>query len=130
MKTITTINRFIMAPFILCLLLGVLEGKLEEDWKMVSAIIAVPLGIFQVISSFTLYSQIKKLNKKVIKQYLFGYHIALVIYVLTFIAIGFQNKGGDIFTQLLLLVTPILLAIGFTIILELLYDPKKKSTGI
>ena len=49
-----------MAPFILCLLFGVLEGKLGEDWKMVSAVIAVPLGIFQVISSFTLYSQIKK----------------------------------------------------------------------
>ena len=128
-KKITYINRFIMFPFISLVLLGalqlVLQDEQNESFWLIAAILAIPLGIFQVISSIKIYSHIEKTN---IKLSLITYYIASLICVYTFFIQGLKKKEGEIYTQILMSLTPVLIAIGFTVIIELLYSSIKNST--
>ena len=128
-KKITYINRFIMFPFISLVLLGalqlVLQDEQNESFWLIAAILAIPLGIFQVISSIKIYSHIEKTN---IKLSLITYYIASLICVYTFFIQGLEKKEGEIYTQILMSLTPVLIAIGFTVIIELLYSSIKNST--
>lgn len=105
------VNRFLMLPFCLTLLLGVIYN----DFLFVSALIAFVVGVFQLLSSLTTLFYFYKLEKN-IRKYISIYLSLVIIYFVSFFALIDVLNQHDLKTTMYII--PVFLSIFWTYILE------------
>ena len=118
MRAITFINRFLMIGVTLIFLTG-LTGN--DDATIVGLLSGIPLGAFQVIASLILLSYRAQMTEG-LKWSLNAYYLFVAFYFLLFNA-----TINDSSSEVILFTIPVLLAIGITIVIELMYKETKKS---
>ena len=118
MKAIAFINRFLMIGVTLIFIAG-LTGN--DDATLVGLLLGIPLGAFQVIASLILISYRAQMTEG-LKWSLNAYYFFVVFYFLLFNATINDSSSEEI-----LITIPVLLAIGITIVVELMYKEIKKS---
>lgn len=116
-KTISWVNRLLMFPFVLTLLMSILNN----ESFVYSLYIAFILGLFQ-LSSFLLtlfcWNKLKDKNKK--------YLIIYILLVFTYFFLGFlqaqlnNNLNQNIFLTIVFVSVPIILSIYWTYIIEII----------
>lgn len=116
-KTISWINRLLMFPFVLTLLMSILNN----ESFVYSLYIAFILGLFQ-LSSFLLtlfcWNKLKDKNKK--------YLIIYILLVFTYFFLGFlqaqlnNNLNQNIFLTIVFVSVPIILSIYWTYVIEII----------
>lgn len=119
MKAITFINRIIVVITGFFFLVGLLE-RLEGDLMIIAMLLAIPLGIFQVIASLILISYKEKMAKD-LKMSLNAYHLFLLFYIILFSTILNYSLQPILFT------IPVLLTLGLTVIIEITYKEIQKD---
>ncbi|AUC15990.1 hypothetical protein BTO06_12860 [Tenacibaculum sp. SZ-18] len=107
------INRIIVTPFILVLLIGIFE----RDWLVLAALIAIPLGILQVLFCLRILIGWKMINEKT-KIFEISYFILVVGYFLFLNYSTATSWNGKSINQNIVYSLPILLALSVTYILE------------
>jgi hypothetical protein len=111
----TWINRVVMIPFLLTLLVSVFENEMF----IYSMYIAFVLGIYQIISFFVTLFFIKKVGSRKVKEIVM-YLLIVLFYFLTSYLIAENYSGSNLTSLFLFLVVavPILLSVFWTYILE------------
>ena len=117
MRAITFINRFLMVGVTMICMSYLILG---DDAIFLVMLSGIPLGVFQVIASLILIYFREQITG-VFKFYLGIYYFLVELYFLIFYVTNFDSS------QEILLIMPILLAIGLTVIIELAYKITKKS---
>ena len=112
---ITWINRVLMIPFLILLILSILEN----DLLSLAAILAFVIGTFQVFSFlFTLFysGSINNFERKLILIY----GIAVVLYFGACFFVGEYNGNKNHIIYYILCAIPVVLSIYWTYILEMI----------
>ncbi len=119
-------NRAIMTLFIGLILLGYTS---KEKYLIYAAMLAIFLGIFQIISALILSPLIAKkdvVNLKKLTIYTNSVGIYIVICIIVFFVAELIPFNIDYLGYLLML-TPIILSLFFTYITEQIYQINKKD---
>tara|TARA_R110001606_G_scaffold184198_1_gene331041 strand:+ start:510 stop:956 length:447 start_codon:yes stop_codon:yes gene_type:complete len=111
-KILAWINRIIMIPFLLLLLMGII--KYESLYY--AAYVAFVLGIYQVLSSLLTILFFNRLSKQT-KNNLFTYFFIVIFYFLAWYLIEKYNYDLS-FMIYTFFITPVLLSVFWTYILE------------
>ncbi|WP_271405792.1 hypothetical protein [Tenacibaculum soleae] len=112
---ITWINRVLMIPFLVLLLLSILKN----DFLSLAAILGFVIGVFQVFSFLlTLFysGSIKKFERKLILIY----GVAVVLYFGACFFVGEYNFSKNHIIYYILCAIPVVLSIHWTYILEMI----------
>lgn len=111
----TWINRIIMIPFLISLLIAIFENELF----IYSMYIAFVLGIYQIVSFLATLFFIKKVGSRKVKE-MVTYILIVLFYFLISFLIAEHYSGSNLKSLFLFLVVavPILLSIFWTYILE------------
>ena len=111
----TWINRVLMIPFLMLLILSILEN----DFLSLAAILAFVIGVFQVFSFLlTLFysGSINRFERKL----MFIYGIAVVLYFGACFFVGEYNGNKNDIVYYILCAIPVILSIHWTYILEMI----------
>lgn len=125
MKAIVFINRFLMIVATLFFILGL--DDIDDNTFVLVLFSAIPLGAFQIIASLFLISYIKEMTK-LLKMSLYSYYVLVVFYSIPFIT--FLIGKGTVLSEVILIVIPVILAIGLTVIIELTYKETKEINEV
>lgn len=111
----TWINRVVMIPFLLTLLVSVFENEMF----IYSMYIAFVLGIYQILSFLGTLFFIKKVGARKVKE-IVAYVLIVLFYFLISYLIAENYSGSNLKSLFLFLVVavPILLSIFWTYVLE------------
>ena len=118
---LTRINRFLMIPFLILLLTGIVE----KDYFSLVAVLAFFIGIYQVFSFLMTLFYLKFIDMKYCKLIL-GYFSMVTIYFISLHVIYhfYKNSTNEELIWIPMCVVPVLLSFFWTYILEIL----KKET--
>lgn len=109
---ISWINRVLMFPFIILLMLGVIDS----DYLAIAALLAIPLGFFQILFGFTTLYLWNEMNKY-LKNFQIIYLTTVVGYFLImFFSIAYEKEVLTL--KYVLYSTPVILALFLTFFLE------------
>ncbi|PKH49204.1 hypothetical protein CXF68_00215 [Tenacibaculum sp. Bg11-29] len=111
----TWINRILMIPFLILLLIGIVE----KDYFSLAAILAFGIGVYQVFSSLMTLFYLRFIDMKYCRQIL-GYFSTVIIYfiLLYVLAHFYKNSTNEGFISIVMCVVPVLLSLFWTYILE------------
>ncbi len=113
-KIMSWINRVLMIPFIICLLVSLLE----YNFLFYSMYTAFVIGCVHVFSSLLTVFYIKKINYNIAKLLLLYILIVMLYFVSWFVLDHFKLNNRDEFVIILLFSVPILLSFFWTFIIE------------
>lgn len=112
---ITWINRILMIPFLIGLLVLIFDNELF----IYSLYIAFVLGIYQSSSFLITLFFIKKIGSRKVKEAVIYISIVILYFLIGYLIIdNFRNSNYKFFIQLFLIGAPIMLSIFWTYILE------------
>lgn len=111
----TWINRFLMIPFLILLLIGIVE----KDYFSLAAILAFGIGIYQVFSSLMTLFYLRLIEMKHCRL-IVGYFSMVVIYFISLYVLAhfYKNSTNEDFIPITICVLPVLLSFLWTYILE------------
>ena len=118
-KILNWINRILMIPFILTLLISIIEN----EFFIYPMYIAFVLGIYQLLSFLITLFMIKKLEIRKVNE-IITYIIIVILYFLIgyFIIEDYSKSGFKTILQISLIGVPIILSIFWAYILESIHQ--------
>ena len=118
-KILNWINRILMIPFILILLISIIEN----EFFIYPMYIAFVLGIYQLLSFLITLFMIKKLEIRKVNE-IITYIIIVILYFLIgyFIIEDYSKSGFKTILQISLIGVPIILSIFWAYILESIHQ--------
>ncbi|WP_028890104.1 hypothetical protein [Tenacibaculum ovolyticum] len=113
----TWINRILIIPFLVLLLIGIVE----KEYFSLAAVLAFFIGIYQVFSFLMTLFYLRFIDMKYCRLIL-GYFSMVIIYFISLYVVDYfyKNSINEGFIWITMCVIPVLLSIFWTYILETL----------
>lgn len=113
-SVISCINRFLMLPFIVLLILGVIEN----DCLAIAALLAIPLGFFQILFGFTTLYLWNEMNRYLKISQIIYLATVLCYFLIIFFTVVYEKEKEILIMKYILYTIPIILALFITLFIE------------
>lgn len=111
---ISWINRFLMLPFIVLLILGVIES----DCLAIAALLAIPLGFFQILFGFTTLYLWNEMNRYLKFSQIIYLATVLCYFLIIFFTVVYEKEKEILIMKYILYTIPVILALFITLFIE------------